>query len=461
MTRFFRAAIFVALIFCARGAVAASNWYVHKGATGANNGTSWTNAWNEMNQINFSGVACGDTIWLAGGTYTTTLAVNKTCTSSSVLNINRVNLTDAVPVAAAGWQSSFDSQVALLNANITIQGAYVTISGRIGAVASNNFGIQVQCGPSSNGCDGIDEAGTASHFTMSYIESYGPACAGPAGDNGTCTNTAHGLHATQTTDTLLFDHGWIHRYAVLVYTANWTNGTIQYTQLDSIAQTPNEHEDISYNYTNTNFTMRYNTIYGNPNDGIFFDFGGTTNFQFYGNVYYHSGGALITFKQGYSFGTAFIYNNVFQYDGAFGDFQGFIYDGGTMTGGAIENNIFENVTLTNPPLGQGFTTADYNAYATSVGKQDTGAHSFTYNAGTPGGSPLFIAVLPSNPNAVNFRLTSSGATTLQNGVTLPSPFNMDPDGNTRGSNGHWYIGAYDFGSTPGPQPPTSLSIKVQ
>jgi hypothetical protein len=46
-----------------------TDWYVKKGATGSNNGTSWADAWNEMDQIDWLPVNPGDTIWLAGGTY--------------------------------------------------------------------------------------------------------------------------------------------------------------------------------------------------------------------------------------------------------------------------------------------------------------------------------------------------------------------------------------------------------
>ena len=58
-----------------------ANYYVRKGAAGTNKGTDWTNAWNEMSQINFSTLACGDTVWIAGGNYTTALRGNKICTS--------------------------------------------------------------------------------------------------------------------------------------------------------------------------------------------------------------------------------------------------------------------------------------------------------------------------------------------------------------------------------------------
>jgi hypothetical protein len=469
MRRSFCVAILIVLIFSAKGAFAAGgNWYVHKGASGSNNGTSWTNAWNEMNQINFSSVACGDTIWLAGGTYTTTLSVSKSCTAGSPLTINKVRSTDSVPVASPGWSSAFDSQVEILNANINVpSGAYITIDGRVGTPAANNFGIQVQCGPSTNGCYGVQGAssGNVSHVSFYYIELYGPSCVGSGPGDGSCTSSADGLNivsGSNSIDSVLFDHGWIHRWAEAIRTSNWSNGIIQYTMINQVFTTPSEHNDIVYNYANINFTMRYNEIHTSPNDGIFFDFGGTTNFQFYGNVYYHSGGALISFKQGYSFGTAYIYNNVFENDGTFGDYQpGWLNFRGSMSGGAVENNVFENVGVQGTLPG----TADYNAWSTSVGKQDSGAHSFTYNPGSLGSSILFVNESPSNPIAANFHLTSTGATTLQNGVSLSAPFNQDPDGNARGANGHWYIGAFQYGGSSGsgsaPQPPTGLTIWVQ
>jgi hypothetical protein len=457
MTRFFRAWIIVALIFSAKGAFAASNWYVHKGATGANNGTSWTNAWSEMNQINFSAVACGDTIWLAGGTYTTTLAVNKTCTSNIVLNINRVLSTDSVPVAAAGWNTLFDSQVAILNANITIQGAWFTINGRIGTVLSNNFGIQVRCG-SSAGCNGIDEPNPTTNVTLTYVESFGPACASPPGGTGTCTNADHGLNALNTTTNLLIDRCWFHQWGVLLYSANWSGVTVQYSQLDSIAITGVEHEDMMFiSGPITNLTLRYNKLFFNPNDGIFF-FGDETNTQMYGNVYYHSGGALISFYPGFKH-QVFIYNNIFENDNSFGDFQpGRIGFDGTVTG-SIENNVFENIIYSQTG-GTNNAVSDYNAFSASIGKQDNGSHSFTYITGTLGASVLFVSESASDPNAANFRPTSVGAAILQNGVRLSSPYDQDPDGNARGADGHWYIGAYTFGAGTGPQPPNGLVVTV-
>ena len=42
-------------------------WYVDRDATGSNNGTSWANAWNSLNNVNWSALQGGDTVYVSGG----------------------------------------------------------------------------------------------------------------------------------------------------------------------------------------------------------------------------------------------------------------------------------------------------------------------------------------------------------------------------------------------------------
>jgi hypothetical protein len=448
------------------GPAFSANWYVLKSASGANNGTSWTNAWNEMNKINLSSVACGDTIWLGGGTYTTGLTINKTCTAGAVLNINRVLATDAAPVAAAGWNSSFASQVILSDSSIDLfSGSYFNINGRVGTVAANNFGISVRCNGGS-GCVALNGAdyggGSLNHITISYLELYGPPCV----TAGSCTSGSDGFNiapsnAANTVNYVTLDHSWVHRFSETIRAALWNNCTIQYSDIDTMAFTPAEHEDILFSYDQVNFTFRYNRVYTSPNDGIFF-YGDEKNTQIYGNVIYHSGGALLTFYQGFTH-NVFVYNNVFENDGKFGDYQpGYVYfiSGATVTG-EVANNIFDNVTIS----GSCGSICNHNAYSTTVSAQDSGAGTLTFNTGTVGASVMFVNEAPSNPAVADFHLTAKGATTFANGKSLAAPFNVDMDGVTRGTGGTWTIGAYQYtgGSTTpptAPAPPTNLTLVV-
>src|ERR1700750_2357889 len=134
--------------------VFATNFYVRKGATGNNTGTDWANAWNELRQIRFSTLSCGDTVWIAGGTYTSALKGNKSCTAGHALTFARVQSTDSIPKAALGWESSYDSQVVLPYIDIPGPSAYITITGRI----PNGILVQIP-GSSGTGIDGGNGVG--------------------------------------------------------------------------------------------------------------------------------------------------------------------------------------------------------------------------------------------------------------------------------------------------------------
>ncbi len=452
--RFFLLPLLVIVALQAYGA----NYYVHHGATGSNNGTSWNDAWNEMNQINYSTLACGDTVWLAGGNYTTVLTANKTCAAGSVLSFKRVRSTDSTATTAPGWSSSYDSTVVLPGMDVPGPASYITFDGRIA------YGIQILI-PGSSG-DGIDggegtHSGTSQpidHITWTYVEVYGPACV----SSGSCTGSGvvginimpYCQSANRTY--LLFDHMSVHRTGEAIRGCGWSDSIIQFSLIYDTANDGQQHEDILYsNPPYQNVTWRYNKIFMSPNDGIFFEYGtGAVNWAFYGNMVYHSGGELIVFKQGSSYGPVYIYNNVFENDGTFGDYQPAWLDfTGPMVGGEVANNVFENVTITsNPP------SPNHNAFSLS-GSSDGGTGSFYYNVGKLGASTMFVDESPSNPVVADFHLTSTGATTFAKGKTLGFPYDQDPDGNTRGTGGVWYIGAYQYPST-APAPPTNLNGTV-
>ena len=443
MHKFVRA-LFLLLLASSTMHCYGANFYVHKGASGSNNGSSWSDAWNEMNQINFSSVACGDTIWIAGGNYSTTLTAAKNCSSGSPLTINRVLASDSTAAASPGWSSAFASQVVIASPSgstgIRLNGINnVVIDGRAGNPSKGTaYGILVQCTVTS--CDGIDDGASNNNYTIQNVEVYGPSCVMSQSCSG---NGASGVNLPYGGTGFTYNNVYVHQWGEAFRAANWVNVTIQKSFIADLHNDNIQHEDIVYDNGSPgqavqNFVLRYNHIWASPNDGIFFDNGSQNGVYIYGNVVYHSGGALITFPgRGANPQNVFIYNNVFENDGTFGDYQpGWIYFEGPVSG-SMENNVFENVYINGAPP----SATDYNAY-NSCGNKDSGAHSFCYTSGTQ-----FVAVNTSNPVLSDWHLTSAGATTFGKGTILGAPYDVDPDGNNRGANGAWDVGAYQYGGT--------------
>lgn len=113
----------------------ASNFYVRKGAFG--NGSSWSNAWNDINNI--SNIREGDTVYLAAGNYT-----GRYKADSSGWTLKRATLSEHG--SDIGWSAEYAGTVTITNStgdtftlnektNITIDGvdrAYFILNGSNG-----------------------------------------------------------------------------------------------------------------------------------------------------------------------------------------------------------------------------------------------------------------------------------------------------------------------------------------
>ena len=446
-----------------------ANWYVRPSSVGANNGVDWNNAWSSTS-IKWSSVKPGDTVWLAGGSYSAGLTVAASGTSGSPVTINRVLSTDSAPTAAPGWSGSFDSTVAFSSAISLPSCSYVTIDGRkaytttVGAKGVSNAGITVTIRLS--GGDGIDGAtsGSLSGDIVRNVSLIGPyaSTSKPSGGGGISgINVCNSAHAV----TNCTFHGIsIVGTGEAVRAAAWNGVIIEYCYIADTANDGQQHEDIQYSYPSTNCIWRYNQINNSPNDGVFFEYGGAANFYFYGNVYYNSENWLICTKaaSGSVYGPIYIYNNVFMCPSP-NSSAWVSTDNATMTGSTqVYNNIFFNVS--NNFNGSG-VTSDYNAYnytsLQGAGWPSREAHSFTFT-----GNP-FVNLPPyTEPVGTigNFYLASSMQAIFQRGIALAAGgyINKDIAGNIRGAHGLWYIGAYEYStSSPVPTPtPTPTSTPV-
>ena len=440
----------------------AGNWYVSKAVSSSGGGTSWTDAWKDFNNISFSSVSCGDTIWIAGGTaYSGSMTIAKTCTAGNVLTLKRVLSTDSVPTSAAGWNAAFDSQVVNNNGTVTFGSvSYVTIDGRVGDAASGTaYGIQWAY--TGNGLTAFSNtSSTINNITLSHVELWGPSCAA----SGTCSNSCWGLNLNMGQDNnTTVDHSWIHRFAEVIRPYETSNLTIQYSYIgEDVAVTSADHEDWIYAAPSCQIVAIGSHFYSSGNDGIFMDYGGCANSVFINNTFAHWGFWAISLGKTGTCGPYVIVGNTFANDSLGSDGAGNEYPYGVMgsggctldTSSVVANNIFYNTALDD--LANSYTT--YNGGTTSNGNSfSCGTGCFSYSLASPiynfTGFTTFVASgTPSSAVAVavDFHLTSAGKTLFQaKGTNLTSMCStypaicLDKDGNSRPASGAWTVGAYE------------------
>ncbi len=440
------------------------NLYVRKGAGGSNNGSDWNNAWNEMNQIGWPSVNPGDVIWIAGGTYTTQLAPTRGGAANNWVYLERVRATDAAPTAAAGWNSSFDSQVIVSPSDTalsfnTLGIGYIYIDGRV------DRGIQLVCPNSTNrvaSC-GIDRG--LSYLTLTNIDLLGPGSSpngNSVGNNPINMNqdlravdtTAWNGSAYETVDHLVVSHCRMRGHVTELWLMNVQNGTIEYNQIyDNAAlnhEQPYAHANVCAASASTNVVWRYNNIYNWQVEGIMMIFTSCASWYIYGNLWHDGmGGAggnthRILEPQDSVQGPIYFYNNT-----VVNVYMGIRSGGSGLTSWTSDsqqrNNIFWNIS--SGGNGLGLPGGDYDF--------TQAANAETHGIGN--GSNPFVNYAGANYHIVT---NIAAACPRNKGIALTAPYSVDLDGNLRGGDGAWDMGVFEAAGAvaPPPSPPTNLRI---
>jgi hypothetical protein len=457
------------------GSAYANNWYVRPAASGSANGSDWNNAWAMSNvNSNQSSIQPGDTVWIAAGSHNANLTFTKSGTAGNPIKYYGVLATDPVPTAAAGYSSAFAVTTANNihfpnNTTLDFESNYVTIDGRV----IDGFYWQFTAG--GDGCRLSQSGNGNNHINMLHCSLIGPYSVhgAPAGYGISWWAGGGNFGRSDILISYCTVRGWCEDFKF----SNALRITIDHCLVGDTYNDSIDHEDTCYSYASNNVIWRYNKFYNSPNDGFFNeDTSGTVcqNWYFYGNVFYNYINWIICTKSdSVACGPLFIYNNVFH--APIGEAVGLVSTNGmTPSGGTtyLYNNIFINVQ--NSMSGMGNVISDYNAYdsgSTGIPSGD-GSHSFTfsYNAN----QFTHIAPPPSggvteSPNvgdpSGDYHLTASGAAVFQKRGVAITPangfLNADVDGNVRGANGGWDVGAYQYQSgqpAPTPQPPLNLRI---
>lgn len=406
----------VAGSFVLASAASAATYYVRAGATGANNGSDWANAWSSISAVRNANLVAGDTVYVAAGNYGA-LTVNRSGAAGSPITIKRA--TAAAHGTDTGWSSGYDAKVIFDGGDglcaVCIgdsnQANYVTIDGatRYGMVLRNAYhGVRTR-GPNN----------AAHNLTLRYLE---------IGDAGAYKTGEDGIQGMG--NNLVLEKSYIH---------------------DN--DTPETHGDGIQWFEGDNVTMRYNVFKNNGQQMMLTEtaWGNdyVTNLNIYYNVFYNRGGYHyngISKKLCPPSGQWKVYNNTFDLEAPTSGWEDEIFSGA----GSCKAMVFVNNAVVNSRAGSvGNLTHNNNAY-------DNSSPYFVYGIPSESGSVVTSDLGLTNVSAADYRPTTASPL-IGRGVNVG--LTVDFDGKPVPSTPT--IGAFEPGTGSGgttePTPPAATS----
>lgn len=417
------------IIFCASTLpMLGATHYVLASAAGNGGGSDWTNACTDFKgSCAISSLVRGDIYYVGAGTYTagTTggTAINWNTPDSGTLTITIQHATVADHGTSVGWSDSFAAQSTIPREN-DFNTDYWVFNGAIGdytSGGSSSYGFSV---PYGVGNVGFNLNGT--NITLSYADCYGYT------GTGDYNYPSQSKCVTPNNNNWYVGHFSMHGCESCLQSSAGSGWTVEYSYIyNSRSISGNFHNNIFYCSGATNGTFRYNQIWDYNAEGFFLTGfqGNDANIAIYGNVFADDGTQSnfprgVELRQDYNYSGVLIYNNTFATlnDGGISDLVAGTAN--TCSGCQAINNIGYNAGL-----GQG------NEF-TSETNTDTTTSPFVDVSEDRASLPLF---------GRNYKLTVALA-----GASLSSPYNLDMNGNSRGADGVFDQGAYEFlASSPG------------
>jgi hypothetical protein len=272
----------------------------------------------------------------------------------------------------------------------------------------------------------------ASNCTFRYLDVGGPESSSYTGSEDEYCFKIAGFDelATNWTISRCYAHNIAH--AAQFHMNGWDGGTIEYCWISNGWGKEAIRGQIAFK----NITVRHNVFWnasrnsGEPGEGSTAEIaawdGGANAFdnnKIYGNVFFrntsdqNSGGTIVVGGNGSSWAGSPA-NNTLVYNNTIAGVEGggvgglILVNGGT--GNVVRNNLW------------------YDAVGGSASANTTS------NNVTAASDP-FVGY-----STGNLHLTSAGAAALAAGTALASPYNTDMDGVTRGADGKWDVGAFEY-----------------
>jgi len=387
--------------------------YIREGANG--DGSDWANAWNELNQIDWGDVAPGDTIEIAGGTYSTTMNILSSGSPGQEITIKRTE------------NPTYTGQVNI-NAFIDIPGSHIVLDG----VVDN--GIKMRIPDTGGWIDGhyIDTSG--SYITIRNMEIEGPGY-----------QTSHLARGIQPrSDNILFDNVYIHQFSAVAIRLNGGDRvTIQNSRLHNIKSAGDptcqaerglncHSEHIAVFSGVSNFEIK-NSIISQDYDGDLA--------SGFGMSFASLSGGYIRVHDNLFFNVAYpVYVNS---DGL-GPVSDYVVNGNTFVGYRVPigrdptqavNNIFCNLEshFAQSNTRYAYYGGSHNLYC------DDSRYGSNYNS-----QPDSQVLSPGEHPFIDYMSDWHLASATVAGMVLSQPYDNDYARDTRGEDGVWDRGAYEF-----------------
>jgi hypothetical protein len=435
--------IWLVCAFVVATPAAAATRYVRAGASGAANGSDWTNAYPSLPAT----LTRGDTYYVAGGTYSG-YRFSTPASGTTLITIKRATIADHG--TTTGWSDSFGQGQAFFAGSWDFSSSYWLIDGQVGGGPGSwttGFGFKVK-----ETADTVISIGSnASNITIRHVEAEGN---GGDGDGGTGANDIFNNY-TAGTRNVTVSYAYFYNAGRCIFFSRGSNMTFEYIYTGYHESTPGQHSEVASIWTAspdprpTNYTFRYNVFtHAEGTGGLIMDGDGL---YVYGNVFYrptgdnweHGNGVIGTWTVNV-LTQAKVYNNTFINLSTGWSILGTLFTAPT-TGNEARNNIFYGSTSIGG-LGSLFPTFSHNYYV------DTSPLNLTETGKMTGSGNPF-----NNYPALDFRLKAAGPA----GIALPAPYDRDMYGTVRGSGGAWGRGAVEFGggtTTTSPGNPSNLTL---
>lgn len=416
---------------CTDAANLSNALYIRQGASGANNGTNWTNALSSLPSTLTRGktYCVADTTTGFGAWTIDTNAASGTTTTSIV------KATVADHGTSTGWLDTMgDGQAVFTSTSDTFQydvagAGYLILDGNgsattCGAKPALAGSSQTGCGfkfvNSNPGTHAVQFLHGGTHSIVRYVETQGPSGTSTADFN--FTSDSAGIANWGNADFLTVQYNWIHNNVTNI-DCLFDNAIVEYNYIaNSRSNNAAAHSNVFYICGDTDgLDLRYNYVQNYNDEGFFLTWfdnagGGPDGVRIYGNVMYSPGTTNprgVEVRQQDSNGQV-RYTGIIVNNNTFVNLsQGGILDrasetgDGTCTGCSASNNLGYTATNSFLTMTSSNNTADTTDRFVSIGS--------------------------------NFHLTGALA-----GTALASPYTTDLLGNTRGADGTWDRGAYEF-----------------